>query len=158
MRRGGVLENISNFIALMETQNSNTAKVVKHVFKNIDKETQGYDFTKSQNNFNNLCQEYMDFVKLSSEDRTSLTNYINNDLAYLSQYNQSDNEIAEIKEMYKGVSLEEQQAKHKNNYKEKIMMLEQRAQQEMRNSLILVSSPSNLKSSKINTTAFYRGR
>lgn len=38
MRRGDVLENISNFIALMETQNSNTAKVVKHVFKNIDKD------------------------------------------------------------------------------------------------------------------------
>ena len=68
-------------------------------FPNIDKETQGYEFTKAQNNFNNLCQEYMTCAELSSEDRTALMNYINTDLAYLSQYNQSDFEIAEIKEM-----------------------------------------------------------
>ncbi len=125
---------------------------------NIDKETQGYDFSKSQNNFNNLCQEYMDFVKLSPEDRISLTNYINNDLAYLSQYNQSDNEIAEIKEIYKGVTLEEQQAKHKQNYQENMRVWEQKAQQKMENNLIPVSAPSDTKGNKTNTTAFYRGR
>ena len=132
--------------------------VVGFVIDNIDKEVQGYNFTKAKNNFNNLCQEYMDFVKLSPEDRDVLMGYINTDLEYLSQHNQNNNEIADIKEMYKGVTLEEQQKKHKENYQAKMEINRQNAQKEKIPNLIPVDSPSASKSGKINTTAFYIGR
>ncbi|MBQ4322533.1 MAG: hypothetical protein IJC19_01190, partial [Clostridia bacterium] len=42
------MENISKFIAFIESQNLNTAKVVKYVFKNIDEDITKYN--KSQIN------------------------------------------------------------------------------------------------------------
>jgi len=131
--------------------------IVGFSMDNIDKETQGYEFTKARSNFNNLCQEYMDFVNLNQDDRMSLMNYINTDLD-LSNYNQSDYEISEIKEMYKGITLEEQQAKHKNNYQSVAELNKQKAVQEKLPNLIPVDSPSASKSGKINTTAFYQGK
>jgi len=48
------LESILKFITLTESQNLNTAKVVKHVFKNIDEDIRNYNKTQINNLILNL--------------------------------------------------------------------------------------------------------
>ena len=76
----------------------------------------------------------------------------------LSSYNQSDKQIAEIKNMYKHTTLEDQQIKHKNNYITNLKTLTEKSQQELLSDLLPVSSSSKSNQGLINTTAFYNER
>lgn len=123
---------------------------------NFTGETQGYTHKLAKENINKVYSEYAKIAGLNSQELKALTQFVegielNNDL--------SNEQIKEIKETYKGSSLEAEQQKRKTNYASEMAAAKDEFVKTALPHLKQTQSPIKMVSQNdaksLNTTAFY---
>lgn len=84
---------------------------------NFENRTQGYDFGKAKQNFAGICAEYAAAVGLNPTEAQTLRQYVS-EMQHLNAYDLSDNEIGQIRENYKDISLSELIQRQKKSYEQ----------------------------------------
>ena len=84
---------------------------------NADNIKQGYDFSKLDQNFKSIFEEYATTINLNNTEKETLQKYLLEETQNLNAYDMSDKEIKEVKESYHDYSLSQLQNMQKNHYK-----------------------------------------